>query len=778
MEIAIMVILLFTYRKRRQWHLLMMAFFLFFSGLVNLFQPLGQALALNGYPNPFVALIPVQPTIVLIGTIFYTFAIIDLYSSKKWKLVHHVLTMLPLLISLFFTTALLRQSFGVAMPVQTSVIDFLSSPYLGWILLNTIVTIASFIVYRRKKTAGRNDFMPDFFLFLGSLLTVLTSLLVAMLIALNWDEGAMFIYILMLIYIPIKTLGIVASKNPDSTIIDSPKNIITRHLSVKMALTSIVSFSIFSFLLMNIISSFFINIVIERNQIHISEELQDAKMLLAQEFSMNEFDISRCIHELVNNEGECDAFDVQVDNYVDDDTTEYTIVRDFFTGNLSQEDIIIRTTVTTNHPTLGPIRLKKERHATLTSLGFCDKNYSLPISGCGIINENQDVISYRGNLPSGSIVESQFDSSGSEISVINFGRLSDSSSVFVINDENRRIFINLSSADVDLELLKMQSFVTLITFLFLLLMMLPIYLGVSIPLRMLIPLRRSLELMKSRSGIQPIALTTPDEIGDLSRSLSEMTRSVHLRTEELNEKIRQQRDFIGMTVHELKTPLNAFRWALESMDEKKNGIISNEEKLEMADYLMRSSDHMREMVNSLLQVSRLDREKIKVKFKTIDISRLVALACSELRPLAVEKNISFNFYPDVKGECVAAADADMLRHAIDNFISNAIKYTPDDGTVLVKIERLNNQSAIRVTVEDNGLGIPINDQKYIFNQFFRAENAKSSEIDGTGLGLNIAKRFIELHQGKIGFTSKENVGTTFWFEVPIEHVATNGAGND
>ncbi|MGZ3880041.1 MAG: sensor histidine kinase, partial [Flavisolibacter sp.] len=135
-------------------------------------------------------------------------------------------------------------------------------------------------------------------------------------------------------------------------------------------------------------------------------------------------------------------------------------------------------------------------------------------------------------------------------------------------------------------------------------------------------------------------------------------------------------------------------------------------------------------------------------------------AIEEMEGMSKRKHQQVDF--DYKGEEIVYQDKKILRNVLLNLLSNAIKYSPDGRTIHVTAEVSNGKA--RVAVKDEGIGIPAEAQKNLFDKFFRAKNA--TNIQGTGLGLNIVKRYVELLEGEISFVSKENDGTTFTVEFP------------
>jgi PAS domain S-box-containing protein len=232
------------------------------------------------------------------------------------------------------------------------------------------------------------------------------------------------------------------------------------------------------------------------------------------------------------------------------------------------------------------------------------------------------------------------------------------------------------------------------------------------------------------------------------------------------EKLKQidemKTEFVSIASHQLRTPLTAIRWFLEMLadDEK----LTAEQK-DLLDQISQSSNRMLALVNDLLNVSRLESGKLKVVPKKFDLSATVATIKNEVAPLAAEKSHDLKISAP-KNLPPVFADESLLSQVVQNLLSNAIKYTPERGKISVKLKT--EKKFVHFEVADNGFGIPADDQKKLFGKFFRSKNVTGTEIDGSGLGLYIARSIVEKSGGKMDFHSVENEGSRFWFRVPVE----------
>jgi signal transduction histidine kinase len=225
---------------------------------------------------------------------------------------------------------------------------------------------------------------------------------------------------------------------------------------------------------------------------------------------------------------------------------------------------------------------------------------------------------------------------------------------------------------------------------------------------------------------------------------------------------RAKTEFVSLASHQLRTPLSIINWYTEMLLGGDKGGLTDGQK----DYLneIHNSNHrMIELVNALLNTSRIDMGTLAISPKPTDFSSVADIVISELAPQIDKKDLTL--VRDYDKVPVMPADPDLVRVIFQNLISNAVKYTPEKGRISVKME-VSDEEAL-ITVSDNGYGIPENQKEKIFTKLFRADNAREIDPDGTGLGLYIVKAIADASGGRVWFKSEENKGSTFFVALPI-----------
>ena len=233
--------------------------------------------------------------------------------------------------------------------------------------------------------------------------------------------------------------------------------------------------------------------------------------------------------------------------------------------------------------------------------------------------------------------------------------------------------------------------------------------------------------------------------------------------ERLAEANRMKSEFISIVSHQLRSPLSNLNWAIELLISGRLGKIE-EKQTEYFKILKENSSRMGELVSDLLIVSRIETATLPLKKKEFSLEDLVKELISEFEPFAKASNVKIEFQAQ-KNLPKVFADSSQIRLVIENLLDNAIRYIKEKGRIRIKVEKDNKHHHFEI--KDNGVGIPKEDQKYIFQKFFRSENILRYQTQGSGLGLYIAKSIIEKSGGKIGFKSQEDIGSTFWFTLPI-----------
>lgn len=222
------------------------------------------------------------------------------------------------------------------------------------------------------------------------------------------------------------------------------------------------------------------------------------------------------------------------------------------------------------------------------------------------------------------------------------------------------------------------------------------------------------------------------------------------------EKLR--REFSANVSHELKTPLQSILGYAEIM---KNGLVKDEDKQRFLERIHAEAGNMIELIQNIMELSRLDENKTLDEFEDVDLLKLAQSVTLRLKHKAQTKGVTLN----VSGSsaCVCGVQS-ILSEVLYNLVDNSIKYNKDNGKVDVKVQ--DGSEDVTVSVSDTGIGIGAADRERVFERFYRADKSHSKEIGGTGLGLSIVKHGVLFHKGRVELESEPCVGTTITFVLP------------
>lgn len=222
------------------------------------------------------------------------------------------------------------------------------------------------------------------------------------------------------------------------------------------------------------------------------------------------------------------------------------------------------------------------------------------------------------------------------------------------------------------------------------------------------------------------------------------------------EKLR--REFSANVSHELKTPLQSILGYAEIM---KNGLVKDEDKQRFLERIHAEAGNMIELIQNIMELSRLDENKTLDEFEDVDLLKLAQSVTLRLKHKAQTKGVTLN----VSGSsaCVCGVQS-ILSEVLYNLVDNSIKYNKDNGKIDVKVQDASEE--VTVSVSDTGIGIGAADRERVFERFYRADKSHSKEIGGTGLGLSIVKHGVLFHKGRVELESEPGVGTTITFVLP------------
>lgn len=223
---------------------------------------------------------------------------------------------------------------------------------------------------------------------------------------------------------------------------------------------------------------------------------------------------------------------------------------------------------------------------------------------------------------------------------------------------------------------------------------------------------------------------------------------------------RMRKQFVADVSHELRTPITTIKTYSETLLDIDDETV----KREFLNVIIKECDRMTRLISDLLYLSRLDSGENILKIEEINISELVRFVCEKMRIHAKKKNQKL--LCSAEENVVIEADRDRLEQVLINLINNAVVYVQEGGQIEVGLEK--DEENVKITVKDNGPGIPEEDLPRIFERFYRVDKARSRSLGGSGLGLSIADEIVKAHGGKILVESKEGAGTTFTVVLPLK----------
>jgi len=226
---------------------------------------------------------------------------------------------------------------------------------------------------------------------------------------------------------------------------------------------------------------------------------------------------------------------------------------------------------------------------------------------------------------------------------------------------------------------------------------------------------------------------------------------------------RMRKEFVANVSHELRTPLTTIKSYTETLLD--GALDSREYTVNFLKVINSESDRMTRLVKDLLQLSKLDYDKMEWNMRSLNVMNIVRDCVEKIEISARQKNQTLSF--EVQGElCGIKGDKDRIEQVIINIIGNAIKYTPENGSIQVTAG--NREDSVEIRIADTGIGIPKEDLPRLFERFYRVDKARSRAMGGTGLGLSIAKNIVEAHKGSIRIESEYGKGSEVIINFPCE----------
>jgi signal transduction histidine kinase len=262
-----------------------------------------------------------------------------------------------------------------------------------------------------------------------------------------------------------------------------------------------------------------------------------------------------------------------------------------------------------------------------------------------------------------------------------------------------------------------------------------------------------------------VNVTNRDELGALAANVNRMNDELQRLYKALETTSQHKSDFLANMSHELRTPLNAIIGFSQVLREGMVGEVSKKQ-VEYLDDILSSGNHLLALINDVLDLSKVEAGQVELQVAPFSLQDALERGVSMIREQATTEGVQVTLHTN-GGLDVVSGDERRIRQVIFNLLSNAVKFTPEGGQVDVSATRVNGE--MRVSVADSGPGIAAEDLNRIFEEFQQTE-AGAQQREGTGLGLALSKRFVEMHGGRIWCESEVGKGSTFEFTLPLRPV--------
>jgi len=281
---------------------------------------------------------------------------------------------------------------------------------------------------------------------------------------------------------------------------------------------------------------------------------------------------------------------------------------------------------------------------------------------------------------------------------------------------------------------------------------------------------KSIDAIKKGVMVEKVNIKTKDEFGKLAEAFNDMISK-------LKEIDKAKTEFVSLATHQLRTPLAMVSWYTEMLLLGDMGSM-NEDQKRYLEKIYAGNKRMVDLVNALLNISRLELGTFRVESEITDIVKFAEGVIDEQRQQIKDKDIDFQFHssPDIP---LLKVDRKLLQIIFQNVLSNSIRYTPQKGKIMISFSIDKENKNVLIKISDSGCGIPKNQQNKIFTRLFRADNAVERDPDGTGLGLYLVNLIMGHTGGKVWFESPslnpdevvftaENPGTVFYISLPLK----------